>query len=321
MAVRQDVYAVPRADLGAAIREYDITAQKFIALDALPILPVAEQAATMSVHTRESILRVVDVKRKTGSAYVRSGITMEDLAYACQEYGEEEPLDDGERKRFASDFDAELEVTEVALHRILLAQEMRAAALLFNTGTWAGADLYTDNKATPWSTVGTSILAQIAAAKTIMRTNIGVEPNALIVGAAALDNLTKNTEILFRFFGVGAGGVITEAMVQNNLAAIFGLNYLLVGKKAYNTAIEGQAFIGGQVWDYKYAMLAKIAVGESVANSGLGRTLLWKSDSPENTIVESYREEQIKSEVFRVRHFVQEKVFDKYFAHLMRIET
>jgi hypothetical protein len=318
MAIRQDVYAVPRADLGTAIREYDIAAQAFIARDALPILAMQRQAATLTVHKRESILQVVDAAHKDGSAYNRAGIETEDLAYACKEYGEEEPLTDVQRKLRASDFDAELEITEVAMHRMLMVQELRTSALLFNTTTWNGVTLYTDNKAAPWSTAASSAIGQVLAAKAIIRANIGAEPNALIIGAAAMDNLLKNTEILARFVGAG---VITEAILRANMAALFGLQYLLVGKKSYNTAKEGQAFISGQIWDYKYAMLAKIAEGNTVANSGLGRTILWAEDSPENEMVEQYRDEFVRADIFRVRQFVQEKVFDAYFAHLMRIET
>lgn len=318
MAVRYDTYAVPRGDLREAIREYDIKAQQFIGIQALPIVPVQKKAATVSVHTRESILKRASAKRAKGSAANRIGVDLEDLAYACEERRLEAPLPDEDRSNYASDFDAELETTDIVLHKLLMEQEIDIATLVFNTTTWTGAALYTDNKAAPWSTAASDAIGQIMAAKAKVRDMTGAEPDTLIIGAAAMDNLLKNTAILGRFPGVL---VITEAMIRANLAAICGLQKLLVGKKVYDSATEGQATVIAQVWDYKYAMVAVTSEGAIGANPSVGRTMLWVAESPQNEMVDQYREEQTSSDVFRVKQYTNEKIIDKYFAHLMRIET
>ena len=41
----------------------------------------------------------------------------------------------------------------------------------------------------------------------------------------------------------------------------------------------------------------------------LGRTFLWTADSPQNLVVEQYREEQTRSEIYRVRHHVDDDAF------------
>ena len=53
-------------------------------------------------------------------------------------------------------------------------------------------------------------------------------------------------------------------------------------------------------------MFPEISRGEDVTEPGIGRTFLWTEDSPENPIVEEYREEKKRSDVFRVRHNVDE---------------
>jgi hypothetical protein len=40
----------------------------------------------------------------------------------------------------------------------------------------------------------------------------------------------------------------------------------------------------------------------------VGRTFLWTADSPTNPIVEQYRAESNRSDVFRVRHHVSEEL-------------
>lgn len=313
---RYDTYATPRADLGEAIREFDLKAQLFIAVECLPLKGVKKKASTMSVHTRESLLKRADAKRAPRSAYNRIGVELEDLAYECKEYGLEGPLEDSERSNFESDFDAELETTEAVEHKLLSEQEIRVATLLFNTTTWTGAALYTNNSAAPWATAASGVIAHVLAAKAKVRDNTGVEPNALIISGTTLDNLLKNDGILARFPGAA---VINEKMIRANLAAILGLEKLIVGKKRYDSAKEGQAFSSSTIWSDSYAMVAKISTGSVLSDPGLGKTMLWTADSPSNVVVEEYREEQTRSDIFRVRHNLVEKVFDKYFAHLMLI--
>jgi hypothetical protein len=60
------------------------------------------------------------------------------------------------------------------------------------------------------------------------------------------------------------------------------------------------------VWSNEYAALVKISAGIDIVTPGIGRTFLWTADSPQNPIVEQYREETKRSDVFRVRHHVDE---------------
>lgn len=312
---RYDTYAVPRADLGEAIREYDINAQTFIGLKVLPVRGVQKKAATMSVHTRESLLKTADVEAAKGAAANRIGLEFEDLAYACTKKKLEMPLLDEDKANYASDLELEFETAETLYHKLLMAQEIRIAALIFNTTTWTGASLYTDNSGAAWGTATSAVIAQIAAAKTKVRDNAGVEPDALIIDAVNMDNLLKNDDILARFPGAA---VVDERMIRANLAAIFGLEHLLVGKKRYDSAKEGQAFVSASVWGDTYAMVAKISNGSIGRTPGLGRTILWTADTPENVTVDQYREEQTEGEIYRVKQYTDEKVFDKYFGHLMK---
>ena len=52
--------------------------------------------------------------------------------------------------------------------------------------------------------------------------------------------------------------------------------------------------------------------GPDVAEPCVGRTFIWSEDSPENPVVESYREEQAKSDVIRVRHNVDERLIQSF---------
>lgn len=56
---------------------------------------------------------------------------------------------------------------------------------------------------------------------------------------------------------------------------------------------------------------------------GLGRTIIWEGMSGADEVqpILQYREEQTDSDVFKIKQYDQPKIFDKYFGHLMKIET
>jgi hypothetical protein len=115
---------------------------------------------------------------------------------------------------------------------------------------------------------------------------------------------------------------LTEAEILNALADILGLKKIVVGKAIYNSAKEGQTFVSADIWNDDYAMVGVVAEdGQNLIQPSVGRTFLWVSDSPDNATVESYRDEKHRSDIFRVRQNVDEKVIDKYFAHLLKVDA
>ncbi|MBA7609799.1 hypothetical protein ES703_16993 [subsurface metagenome] len=316
--IQKSTHAVPRADLGVAFHEYSPRRARYIAREILPILNVGKEAATISVTKRKN-LTIPDTKHANGAVFNRVELYMDDMAYACEDHGLEGQVTDRDKEKYADDFDAEVEKTQGVKIKMMLAREKRIKDMIFNTTTWTGGDLYTDNSTNPWDTVTTDIIAQIVAAKEKVRLNTGVPANALIIGEAAMQNLLKNDDIIARFVAVT---VITEVILRSAMSAIFGLQDLIVGQAAYNSADEGQDASMSDMWGDDYAMVA--ALGEEglpMTEPQLGRTILWQNYIPDIEYVETYREEQTKSDIVRVEHSVDEKLFDAYFGHLMKIDA
>ncbi|MFH1385113.1 MAG: hypothetical protein ABIH47_09175 [Candidatus Omnitrophota bacterium] len=311
--------ATPRMDLGVAMLEFVETVNEFIGTRVLPLFRTNKQKSTFSAITRESITRDADTKRAKRGSYNRDSFGAKDKSYACEEHGLEGPLDDAERQMYASDFDAELMTTKIVTRRVLQAQEKRVADMVFNTSTFTGAALYTDNSSAPWDAAASDAIAQVRAAKSIVRSNCGMLANALILSETNVDRLKANTGIKDAIKYVAR---LTDQELMNALADIFGLEYLIVGKAIRNSAKEGKAFVSADIWSDDYAMIARIVTdGQDLSQPGLGRVFLWVDDSPENATVEQYRAEDIRSDVFRVRQHVDELIVDPYFAHLMKVDA
>lgn len=314
--IKHATYAVAREDLREAILEYNPSTEGYIATEVLPLREVQKKAATLSVITRENLKRS-DVKHANGAAFNRVNLTSEDLAYACKDRGLEAVLTDEDRENYATDYDAELETTQMLQHNLLIEQEIRVKDLIFNTTTFTGSDLYNDVSAAPWDAAASDAIGHVQAAKEKVRTNSGTEANSLVIGAATLSNLLGNTAIKARFPGAA---VITEQMILDNVAAIFGLENLLVGKKVYDSANEGQSYSGADIWPDDYAMVCRVNRG-SLRTAGIGRTVIWTPMSPTNVTVAQYREEQTEGDVYRVRQYTDEKIFDANFGHLLKVDA
>lgn len=316
-------YAAPRLDLGVAFLEFvkdEALGPTFIGAQVLPSFSTPRKEAKFSAVTRETLLQKPDAKRAMKGAYNRIVTGAKDKSYLCEEYGLEHPVDDDERSLYMNDFDADEAAAMAIGNGLLLNFEDRVQAAVIDTVLWTGASLFTDNSASPWSTSTTDIVGQVVAAKDKVRQNTGMEPNALIIGAAQLPNLLKNADIKKVHFP--GAPLLTEAMIRSALAAIFGLEKLLVGRAVRNSAAEGAAFTGADIWGDTYVQVARLCEpGAPLWSPCVGRSFLWAPSSAEELVMEQYREEQTRGDVFRGRHSVDEVIIDKFFAHMMKVKA
>jgi hypothetical protein len=317
MPIQQTTRSTPRADLGVAYHEFQ--PDGYIAEKVLPPMDVQKEAATIGVITRENY-RTVDAKHANGGTFGRIHLTSEDKSYQCEDFGLEGQLTDRDREFYVTDYNAELEITQLVKAQMAIQKEIRVAALLFNATTWTGSDLYTD-VAADWDAASTDIIGHVRSAKKKVFTNTGQIADSMIIGKTQFDNLFANTAILAKFTGVV---VPTDDVISGALARILGLRNLFVGAATYNSAIEGQTAVMTEIWSDDYALIFKLHAG-SLATAGLGRTLRWiGTEGVLQNGMESvlqYREEQTESDILRVRDYVDELVFEAYMGHLLLIDT
>lgn len=314
--IQQTSKGVPRMDLGEAITEFDASGMQLIAMDVLPARAVTKKTATVSVITRENKKRA-SAGHANGAAFARVGIEADDLTYICKDNGLESSLTDEDRENYASDFDAEVATVDLVTNKILVEREIRVAALAFNTSIFTGSDLYTDNSGAPWDTTASDIIGQIAAAIEKVRKNTGAKADSIAISAVQFVNMRRNDDIISMFTGFT---VVTAEMIRNHVASVLDLKNIFVGGEVYDGANEGQDFSGTDIWSDDYALVFKQHNGH-LKEIGLGRSMQWQPFSGEAIAPLQYREEQTESDVFRVRDFVDEKFFNPYCAHLMKIDA
>lgn len=303
---------VQRPDLGIAVMEYykDITQAGFIGLELMPLYPTSKQSATFTVIPASELLNVVDVSRAPRGKYNRGDWNYEVGKYSTQEKGVEEPIDDTERSLLEGTNPglADFVATNRAMGHIIRAQEVRIAAKVFNSSRFTAHA--TSKK---WSLVAESTpLDDINAGVEAFRAQCGMLPDGLVVSWQTYRKLRQTKQIQellkYTFPGMDINRISAEQLAQ-----IFDLPRLYVGNAVKNSANQAKTASIIDIWSSNYAALIKVASDNSdLQSAGFGRTFLWTDDSPSNPIVESYREEQTRSDVFRVRHHVDETYMCSY---------
>ena len=313
--------ATHRPDLEASLMEFDLQANYggFIANDVFPVLEVQNKAGIFGKVPLEQLLQSTETRRAPGSGYSRSGWTFTTDSFSCEEHGHEEPVDDAEAEMYADFFDAELIATQRAMSSILVNHEKRLAAALFNETTFSPTTITHEwddaTNAVPVDDVEARVQAIYDAS--------GLWSNALIINKKVFRNLRECDQVRDRIASSGAGDPTkAQDVTVNMLKAVFDLDYIFVGGGTKNSATEGQTATPAQIWSGEYAMVCKVATGEDVREPCLGRTFHWSADgSTAGGMIESYRDENVRSDVIRVRHDVHQKVLVTEAAALLKNVT
>jgi hypothetical protein len=310
--------AIQRPDLGLALEEFDLEManQGFIAQKVLPVIDVQLATANFSRVKLENLLFSADVKRAPGAGYGRGKGEFTQDNYATQEYGYEEPNDDNERKIYAYTIDSEMLSAKRARHVLLSEYEKRVVAKVYDTAVWTGSAL-TTAVGTAWSVPATATpINDVQGASKKVYQNFGIVPDTMTLTWLDYQNLRLCSQIIDRIKYSGRDD--PKNVTPQMLAAVFDLKEVLVAGAVFNSANEGQAATLSPVWTAGYSMVFKAATDNDLRKPCMGRTFHWTADgSSIGGTIEQYRDEKVRSDVFRARHQTGEKILNKEVGHLL----
>lgn len=296
-----------RPDLAAIAYEYALAGadRGFIGQQIFPVFEVPQQSADYPVIPIEALLKAQDIGRAPRSGYNRGDYEFETGTYACVEYGWEEPVDDVERALYKRFFDAEEVATMRAVDILMRGYEKRVQAIVQSTSVITN----TAAISTAWSTSSTCTpKSDIETARRAMKAATGIVPNVLIMSEKVFELLMICSEVKDYTKYTNPTLLNSREQQRQILSVYLGLN-ILVGGSQYDSAKKGQSFSLADIWDDEYITLARVSGGGGdLREPCLGRTMLWTADSPQMLVTEQYREEQTRSDIYRVRHYVDEAI-------------
>lgn len=301
MAMRPDSTSVSlRRDLSAVFNEFDEkkAADRFIARRAAPGFHVAEQSGKYPVFNRENFQKLPESARAADGGYNRIVGEFGDGLYSCDEHGLEFRIDDKRRRRYQTFFGAEIGGTRILWFNMMLLYEKRVADL------YASTAIPTTAVSTVWTTVATADpVGDIAIAAQKIEDASGVDQSelSLIIPRAdyremvATDQFTEQIKYT-------VPGVRPAVLPSAAAAEILGIKEVLVAKGNYDSAIEGETIVHAQIWPSTIMYLALLAEdGDPLEIPSAFRTFFWDADAPEMPVMESYREENTRSDILRAR--------------------
>lgn len=302
--------AIPRRDLLGSLMKATPTSV-FLAGQIFTAFPVPGETGTFGKIPIAALKSRADVKRNPKSGYNRTDWKFESDTYKCQVYGHEELRDDNEASIYRDWFDYESMLAMRGREIVLMEQEIRARALVHNTTTFplsGNTGLTVSNQ---WDVAASATpTADIQAGREGIRTRCGLLPNVLQISWATWFDLWRCADVVDKIKYTVTPQIPLPGNVaaRGALAALFGLEDILVADQFYNSAIEGQTEVITDVWTMEYAFLfhrnpqaRDISVPtfgrlfHYDENGGMLDTLMW-------------RDESVESDVYRVKQCVQEKI-------------
>lgn len=308
--------AVARNDIKSFLRQAPKARQMLIGDKLAPFHPVSEP------HGRYPVFEIAGAQilnapnpasdatlRRPDGGYNRVKRRHTYDTYDVESRGLEELVDDVDRAQANGryGFDLEVVTADFLTLNMLLGHERRvAAAVTAISGTSATANLDISDPS-----VGKPVTDVLNA---IGRMNAkGYLPNTLVMSFAVMNQFKVQTEFLNYGKRVGiARDEAAQAITMSDIVAAFaehGITQLLVGRNAYRATNPDGAATNTNLWTDDFIAVADIEGGEPEAG-GFARTLYWDETGSGEYAPETYRDEQRRSDVIRVRLEDSIKVID-----------
>jgi len=300
--------AIQRPDLGAVAYEAltGADSQGFIAQKVLPVFETPIQSAEYPVIPMEALLKTQDTSRTARGNYNRDTYAFDLQNYSCLEYGHEEPLDDSESNLYRRFFDAESVAVERAVSILLRSYESRVASITQNVANAAGSAAAN----VAWGTPATATpKADIDGAIQALRNASGVIANTVVMSWTAWRKLLVTNELKTYLQYTSPHLMQGEQAQMDTVARYFGVDQVLIASSIQDTANKAKATVIADVWSNTTVNVMRLSTGgNNLKEPTFGRTFLWTGDSPNIVTTEAYREEQTRSNVYRVRNYIDEAV-------------
>jgi hypothetical protein len=307
--------AVLRADLNLVLEEASQSTSLFIGQTLAPVFGVDYKAGQYAKITRQTgeLMKAGGVERAPFGGYSRVTRAYTSDSYLTTERGLEEQIDDSQRKEVARYFAVEAVAARNILRAMQLAHEIRVADLVFNSNNW---NTTTSSVALTETTAqdGTFDFPKLVLEAQNRLLKKGVPYNTLVLSQENYNIIRRSPKLQTFLYGNLPSGQYRLVTAQD-LATALNIPNVLIASATQDTAGKGKAPVLTNVYSNEYMWLGQVAGGDFSAGGAL-RTLVWNAEGG-IFVTESYRNEELRSDIVRVRHSTVEKVIDSTAAELI----
>lgn len=258
---------------------YQQRADRFIADRVFPVVPVAKASDFYFHFPRGAFLRDEVGPRPLGGYPRQVGYKVEKKTYYAEEEALEAFLDDRERANATPPNDPERSKVQLLVSQHMIHREQRWADAYFKPGVW-GTDL-TGVAAAPaggqflqWNDAASDPVGVIDTHMDAMAQQTGLEGSVLVLGRRVYRRLRNHPDIIDRIKYTQQGR-INDANGRTALAAMFGVNQVLVPSAIRNTAAEGETDNFSWIMSDNDALLVHAAAAPGIDTPSAGYIFSW----------------------------------------------
>jgi hypothetical protein len=305
-----------RADINAFVEEAQAAEKHLIGGKIFPRHGVEARSGTyprMKIG-EGGLLRRDVTQRAPGASYNRISRKHSMDAYECEDRGLEEAIDDSKVQEVKTYFDVEVLTAKLVLRNMLLDFEVKVAAKTFDTAVFPNANKKVAYTEALIATCDFPYDLEFALEELRLR---GVDPNTIVISQKLFNYVTRTKLLQDYIFGAmdtTKRKNISRKDIESTFSEKSGFELsLLVGSAGYDATNKGDdndPAVLTRIWGNGHIWIGNVQGGDFSAG-GAGRTLTWNADAPEHFVTETYREENKRGDVVRVRSNSTEKVVDE----------
>lgn len=284
----------------------------FVATRVFPIVPVAKQSDRYVTYDRSDFNRNTMQMRAPSTESAGGGYKLKNTdTYSCNVWALHKDIDDQVRANADAVLSLDMEATKWLVTQALISREVDWASSFFNTSLWttarAGvASAPSSVQFLQWNDANSTPIQDIRATKqAIQLVSGGFRANKLVLGRPVFDVLCDHPDFIDRIKYGQTPGKPADVTLQA-MAALFGLDEVLVMDSIINTGVEGvtlnanesNSFIGGASGvGGKGALLVYTPSSPGLMTPSCGYTFAWTGafGSANGSRIKSFYIPQIES--------------------------
>jgi len=291
---------------------YSQKAENFVADKVFPLLPVNHKSDDYLIYEKGTFYRSGQMEpRAPGQEPQEAGYEVTIGSYSAKEWALQTTIDDTERANADNPVDVDIAATTFLQTQAMINRDTLWTNGYFKTGIWGNADQAgvasapSTNQFIQFDQSGATPIETLRGQALAVESTTGYRPNVAVFGPKAYEGFLLSPEVADRVkYTQMAQGYFGNPNAA--IAAILGIEKILVARGVSNTAAEGQADSIGYIADSRSILLAYAAPAPSVKQPSAGYTFAWTglipgAGSAAGGVIMRGRRELAHSDVLQIR--------------------
>lgn len=291
---------------------YSQKQDNFVADQVFPLVPVNHKSDDYLIYNKGTFYRSGQMTaRAPGQEPPEAGYEVSIGNYSATEWSLQTTIDDTERANADNPVDLDMATVQFLQTQALINRDTLWANAYFKTSLWGNADQTgvasgpSSNQFIQFDQSGATPIETIRGQAIVMESNTGYRPNVVVFGAKAYEAFLLSSELEGRVvYTQTAAGFFSDPKAA--IAAVLGVEKVLVARGVSNTAAEGQADSINYIADARSILLAYAAPAPSVKLPSAGYTFAWTGLIPgagnaAGGVIMRGRRELAHSDVLQIR--------------------